>query len=133
MQTACIDGDFELHPSSKVLRVHFAFSWSFNSSFLTFSRAANNSFFSSALWLNLILVPIYESQSTSQHYDSFIGTGGSLFYPEVAVKETLARDLETFLSGNSKARFSGYFSHSHDKSAFSSGFHHVKNVFLSGF
>ena len=73
MQTACIDGDFELHPSSKVLRVHFAFSWSFNSSFLTFSRAANNSFFNSALWLNLMLVPIYESQSTSQHYDSFIG------------------------------------------------------------
>lgn len=59
MQTACIDGDFELHPSSKVLRVHFAFSWSFNSSFLTFSRAANNSFFNSALWLNVILVMIH--------------------------------------------------------------------------
>ena len=69
MQTACIDGDFELHPSSKVLRVHLAFSWSFNSSFLTFSRAANSSFFNSALWLKVILVIIYDSLSTS-HRDS---------------------------------------------------------------
>ena len=51
------------------------------------------------------------------------GGGG---YPEMFVKETLARDLEIFLFGNSKVRFSGYFFHSHDKFAFLSGFHHVK-------
>ena len=49
------------------------------------------------------------------------------------MKETFSRDLESFLSGNSKAWFSGYSSHSHDKSAFLSGFHHVKYAFLSVF